>query len=115
MNIVYETGFFIDVKNFFSAPLNKLNFDCKSVTCKINLLISSFIDFISFSKCEESAAWFFVCGWGGLDLSLYWKAEFKNSFNLDSFFKRFDRGVLKMLSNFFQQLGWYFFFIGKSC
>ena len=22
MNIVYETGFFIDVKNLFSAPLN---------------------------------------------------------------------------------------------
>ena len=23
MKIVYETGFFIDVKNMFSAPLNK--------------------------------------------------------------------------------------------
>ena len=38
--------------------LKKLHFDCKSVPVafKINLLISSFIDFISFSKFEESAA-----------------------------------------------------------
>ena len=46
MNIVYETGFFIDVKNLFSAPLIKNIVDKDIYSALVIVVLAQIDDFI---------------------------------------------------------------------